>query len=395
MTDTNQLSVALLTNAPAPYRTPFFNELAKKCDLLVVFDTLRGPGREWEVDEGEFEFRWAVTRALPFYDRLVARGSIERRIPHIPVNVISLLERDQPDVVVSLEFGARTAEAALFCRLRKRPLIVWWEGTPHTERNASALKRALRRTLLRQVTRAWGNGKESARSLTSYGLANSRIDLGMTGVDTTRWRRGVDHERDTTRTALREQLGLRGVVLLFVGRLTALKGVRDLLAALTLLADDRDLPAWSALFVGSGSLTHEVADWARRHPAVHVAMTGFVQPRDLAQYYAAADLFVMPSLIDRWSLVCLEAVAAGLPQVTSSLAGAAVDLVTSSEIGVVVDPRDAISLAGHLGQRIWLGPQRVPEAYRESVVAKWSPSSMAERAISSLRASVYDTKSIV
>jgi len=38
------LSVALLTNAPAPYRTPFFNELAMRCRLLVIFDTLSQPG---------------------------------------------------------------------------------------------------------------------------------------------------------------------------------------------------------------------------------------------------------------------------------------------------------------------------------------------------------------
>ncbi len=390
MTSADRPSVALLTNAPAPYRTPFLNELAKRCRLLVSFETRSEPSREWNIDEGEFEFRWELTRALSVSSRRATQSSVERRVLHIPLNVVSLLNHFQPDVVVSAELGARTASAATFCRLRKRPLIVWWEGTPHTESNATALKTRFRKVLLREASRAWGNGEESAKSLAAYGMPHSRIDLGMTGVDTARWSRSVDDARDTVRSAIREQLGLRGVTLLFVGRVTALKGVRELLAALDLLGDDPDLPAWSALFVGSGPLTQEVEEWAHLHPAVPVALTGFVQPRELAQYYAAADLFVMPSLIDRWSLVCAEALAAGLPQVTSTLAGAAADLVTSADIGAVVDPSDARSVAHQLALRIRLGPKRVPESLRDGAIAKWSPVAMAERAMSSIDLSVHN-----
>ncbi len=192
-----------------------------------------------------------------------------------------------------------------------------------------------------------------------------------------------------TRSALRERHGLRGTVILFVGRLTELKGIPELLAALSLLAEDCDLPAWSALFVGSGPLVHNVEAWAQLHPAVPVAVAGFVQPPDLAQYYAAADLFAMPTLIDRWALVCLDALVAGIPQVTSSLAGAA-ELVTSSEIGSVVDPRDARSLAHQLAHRIRMGPKRVPEALRDHATIEWSPVAMGERAMSSIRSAIGD-----
>lgn len=56
--------VALLTNAPAPYRTEFFNELARRCNLLVVFDTRREPDREWVIEESDFAFDWRVSRGL-------------------------------------------------------------------------------------------------------------------------------------------------------------------------------------------------------------------------------------------------------------------------------------------------------------------------------------------
>ena len=81
--------------------------------------------------------------------------------------------------------------------------------------------------------------------------------------------------------------------------------------------------------------------------------------RQLPKYYAAADIFVLPSLEDVWGLVCLEALVAGLPQVTSSMVGAASDLVTSSDIGDIIDPRDAQAFAQRLAGRIRRTPTPV------------------------------------
>jgi glycosyltransferase involved in cell wall biosynthesis len=203
-------------------------------------------------------------------------------------------------------------------------------------------------------------------------------------MDTIGWRRAVENARGTTRPSFRKQRGLTGTVILFVGQLRAVKGVPELLTALDILAADPHLPPWSALFVGSGPLAPEIEAWAEVHPSVPVVLPGFVQPGDLAKYYASADLFVMPSLFDQWALVCIEALVAGIPQVTSLLNGGTVDLVTSSEVGAVVDPRDARSLASHLADRVRLGPERIPEALRDRAMTEWSAATMVERAMSSI-----------
>jgi glycosyltransferase involved in cell wall biosynthesis len=235
----------------------------------------------------------------------------------------------------------------------------------------------------------WGNGEESVRSLKAYGVPRSRIDLGMGGMDTMRWRREVEDGRGAARSALRKQFRLEGTVILFVGDLIALKGIKELLSALSILAADHDLPPWSVLFVGWGPLAQEIHIWTESHLTVPVALAGFVQPRELAKYYAAADLFAMPSLFDQWGFVCLEALVAGIPQVTSLFAGAAA-LITSREIGSVVDPRDSRSLANHLGDQIRMGPQRVPEVLCDRAMTQWSVVSMVDRAISSVRLAAQD-----
>ncbi len=383
------LRVALLTNAPAPYRTSFFNELAKHCHLLVAFDTKREPDREWSIDEDDFQFDWSVTRAVALRRRAVRGRSGERPVLQVPLNTLAVLERFRPDVVVSDELGTRTAWAALFCRLRRRPLIVWWEGVPHSD-GTGALRTLRRRVLLRSARRAWGNGVESARSLANYGVRVDHADLGMTGTDTVRWRTDVDHQLETTRRQVRAEHGLHGAVLLFVGRLTPLKGVPEMLSALSALHSLPDVPPWSVLFVGEGPSRDAINQWAAAHPVVPIALAGFVQPADLAHYFAAADVFVMPSLEDVWGLVCLEALVAGLPQLTSGVVGAAPDLITSRDIGEVVDAYAPEAFARSLADRVREAPQRVSDEARDHAMATWSPTAAAQRAIVSIRACLED-----
>ncbi len=109
------LRVALLTNAPAPYRTEFFNELARLCTLLVVFDTEREPDREWVIETSDFDFDWRISHGLAVSHPHLRRRNFDTHVLHIPLNTFAVLEHFRPDVVVSAELGVRTMWAALYC----------------------------------------------------------------------------------------------------------------------------------------------------------------------------------------------------------------------------------------------------------------------------------------
>ena len=101
----------------------------------------------------------------------------------------------------------------------------------------------------------------------------------------------------------------------------------------------RLLPPCRVLVVGGGK-PGESGLIAERCTPGRVVFTGPVA--DTVPYYAAADVYVHPSWYDPCSLVVLEALASGLPVITSTMNGAA-ELMTVGEQGYVVPP-------GHLGQ---------------------------------------------
>jgi glycosyltransferase involved in cell wall biosynthesis len=70
-----------------------------------------------------------------------------------------------------------------------------------------------------------------------------------------------------------------------------------------------------------------------------------VDQDELPAYYAAADVFVFPTLDDPFGIALLEAAASGLALIASEHAGATVDFVEDGESGLVFDPHDEHALA--------------------------------------------------
>ena len=77
-----------------------------------------------------------------------------------------------------------------------------------------------------------------------------------------------------------------------------------------------------------------------------------LQPQELVEVYAAAELVVFPSLGDPWGLVVNEAFACGRPVLCSRLAGCADDLLRPGANGWLSDPTDADAFAQTLGEAL-------------------------------------------
>ena len=144
-------------------------------------------------------------------------------------------------------------------------------------------------------------------------------------------------KRDASRQSL--SYGERDFVLLLIGNDWKTKGLDTLLRAIALL---KDLPL-RMLVVGNDepSLYRPLVDQLALQDRVR-----FEKPSlDVLSFYAAADLYVGPSLGDSFGLPILEAMACGLPVIASPNAGAS-EILRDAQTGFILrDPQDQVELA--------------------------------------------------
>lgn len=123
------------------------------------------------------------------------------------------------------------------------------------------------------------------------------------------------------REALRRDLGEGGgPLLLTVKRLHEVAGYEDLLRALPHVF--RQCPGARLWIAGEGELRPVLEALARDLGiAAHVRFMGLLDNAALWRYYAAADVFVLPSRLESWGTVMLEALACGTPVIATDTAG--------------------------------------------------------------------------
>lgn len=135
------------------------------------------------------------------------------------------------------------------------------------------------------------------------------------------------------------------IVVLFVGRIDEGKGLDELIEAQSRLGETTRL-----YIVGSGTIESELRAKVTEHSIEDsVRFVGSVPHDEIQRYYAAADVFCLPSHHESLGIVNLEAMAAGLPVVTTRI-DAIEEYVTHNKNGMLVPPGDADALTDSLRQ---------------------------------------------
>jgi glycosyltransferase involved in cell wall biosynthesis len=148
------------------------------------------------------------------------------------------------------------------------------------------------------------------------------------------------------RTSVRDRLHLKRFTVLSLGRLVPVKGVLHAIEAAALL------PEIELVIAGHGPEKRGLEEAAQRSGA-RVRFVGALHGSDKQAWFAAADAFVLPSIVlgsgrtEGMPAVVLEAMEHGLPVVASDVGGVA-DVVRSGENGLLVPPGEASALADAL-----------------------------------------------
>lgn len=154
-----------------------------------------------------------------------------------------------------------------------------------------------------------------------------------------------------SKASLTQRLGLTGTPLyLTVGGVEPRKNSINLLSAFALVK--KDIPNAQLAIAGGATLFDyqtyrdeffELAKDFNLYPSESLILTGVLSQEDLCCLYQLADVFVFPSLKEGWGLVILEAIASGLPIITSNHAPFT-EFLTPDQ-ALLIDPQDPNAIA--------------------------------------------------
>lgn len=176
-----------------------------------------------------------------------------------------------------------------------------------------------------------------------YGVPDEKILPAQMTVDVSAIQERCEKLGAQGRMAIRQRLdiGQDETVFIFVGRLVAHKGIRDLLAAFEQISRQRkDVHLF---VVGDGPELDQVAAAGQDNPAIRPM--GRLDQQGVIEMFFASDVAVVPSHFEPWGLVVNEAMAAGLPVIASTRVGAVDDLVLDGKTGIVFKGGDIDDLS--------------------------------------------------
>lgn len=174
-----------------------------------------------------------------------------------------------------------------------------------------------------------------------YRVPPERVTLIYNGVDLKRFH---PKNRRRYRGKIRRGLGIgEELVILFVSNNHRMKGLAPLISALARIKEEGEDRPFRLIVLGRGSMTHYLHMIRRLGvDGAIVSVQGTPYPE---RYYGAADLLVHPTFYDACSLAVFEALASGLPVITTRSNGAGGIITDGKEGFVVDDPRDTSTLA--------------------------------------------------
>lgn len=217
-------------------------------------------------------------------------------------------------------------------------------------------------------------GEELAQTIeVDFHIPKDKITVMSMGIDRAVFTKPND--RKSVATSLK--MDPQKMNFLFVGNIIQEKGVEELIGAFNELTNI--YPEKASLYcIGSTKDTNfvdKVKLIAKGNEHIH-----FIEPmqqQQLAQYFQAADVFVLPSYIEGLGLVALEAMACGTPVLASDVGG--LHYMLKNGAGVVVPPKDQQALLAELQKAVEKSSLKVDEQQVEKLLETHDAKNIIEK----------------
>lgn len=315
------MKLLFLTNIPSPYRLDFFNELGKEHDLKVIFEAERNTN---------LNEKWYTNKIEHFEAIFLKKGNIEER--KINWKVLKYINKRNQDYIIVTNYSYMTELIALLLiKIKKIPYLMEIDGA--LIKNESWLLKKIKMLLIKNANGYISPSGKADEFLINYGAKRNRIyrypftslrenDMLSNSIET------------SEKNKIKEKLEIKeNLMILSVARFIPEKGLEKLVEIASKVPED------VAICIVGDKPTKEYLYLVNKLNLKNIYFPGFKTKEQLKDYYKAANLFVLPTKGDVWGLVINEAMAFGLPIITTDQCGAGIELIDNNGFIIPVDDK--------------------------------------------------------
>lgn len=332
-----------MTRSFLDYRIPVYEEIDRSCgnQLTVIFYADVVPQRcQDKLKKILGERAVGLTGEIRIGGRKIENQAYANsgglRIPMRP-GLVNFVRKTKPDLIISDGFFQWTYAALANNAFWRTPHLMCYERTLHTERNVSDLRTSVRKAATKYINGICCNGVQTKEYLMHLGLPENCLFSGNMAADSKDLQKSIAAFERKDLLTLKTKYDIAGTVFLYAGQLIPRKGIIELLSAWKEFSEKN--PGPSLLLIGGGEQEKKAVEFIHSAKIERVKILGNVDYSDMAGFYAMADIFIIATLEDNWSLVVPEAMSCSLPIICSKYNGCWPELV-KPENGWVFDPLD-------------------------------------------------------
>lgn len=315
------MKVIFVWRGPSPYRVDFFNELGKYCDLTVLFEM-----RPQDISDKEQS--WFNERYVNFNAIYLRGRKLFGRVWFCP-NVFDYIKAMKNADILVVGMYSTMTQALLLLYLKACKIKYILNSDGGFIKRESLLTRLLKRFFIGGASAYLSSGKGTNKYLRFYGAINT---IGIYPF-TSAFEYEIKQKSNlSNKTDLKKKLDIsEDTVILFTGQFIHRKGIDILLKSCV------GLPRNCGVYIVGGIPTAEYLELVDQLQLHNIHFISFKPPKELQNYYGAADIYVLPTREDIWGLVINEAMAYGLPVITTDNCLAGLELIEDDKNGYIVE----------------------------------------------------------
>jgi len=258
--------------------------------------------------------------------------------PIVIVSIIKLIRKINPDIIHTHLFQPRVY-ATIAHIFSKRPVLI-------TQKHSIVNPQKHHMFILLEMISIWMNNKVIAisesvkKSLKKYEFISENKILVLPNC--------IDYKKFNNKTEREIIQNKKEIVMGTVGRLEKEKGIKYLLLAMKIILTR--FPNARLEIIGDGSQYKELKEFSKKL-GISNSVIFFGKFTDVIPFYKKMDIFVLPSILEGFGIVLLEAMAAEVPVIATDVDGIK-EVIIDGECGILVPPKNPEAIANSVTRLI-------------------------------------------